>query len=395
MAYEFIHRNMAEALPSLRTVQSLVHSQYSKIEEGVFRFDALVQHLRKYNSPFIVAVAEDATRIVQKVEYDPAMDRCVGFVLPVDDKGLPVVNTFTATTFQEIEEMFKNRPISKYAYLYTATPLKEDVPSFALACVGTDNKFTTELVMLRWKYIQSHLAERGICVISFAADGDSRLLSAMRSTYSFSTNKSGSAKLSTSLKPLHAASYSALKKWLCVPLYSLLCVQDIVHLGVKLKARLLKPSIILPLGSFVASGAHLHILVGLHGKETHGLRRRDIDHRDKQNFDAVEHIISASYLLESMPDAIGTKCYIDLMKASIYSYLNKSLSPEKRLEEMWYAVFFVRYWRQWICLQPQFTLSDNFILGNAYMCIEINAHSLLAFILMMHDMPNSTHFCPW
>ena len=62
---------------------------------------------------------------------------------------------------------------------------------------------------------------------------------------------------------------------------------------------------------------------------------------------------------------------------------------------MWYAVFFVRYWRQWICFQPQFTLSDNFITGNAYMCIEINAHSLLAFILMMHDMPNSTHFCPW
>lgn len=189
MAYEFIHRNMAEALPSLRTVQSLVHSQYSKIEEGVFQFDALVQHLRKYNSPFIVAVAEDATRIVQKVEYDPATDRCVGFVLPVDDKGLPVVNTFTANTFQEIEEMFKNRPISKYAYLYTATPLK-DVPSFTLACVGTDNKFTTELVMLRWKYIQSHLAERGKRVISFAADGDSRLLSAMRSTYTVSLQRS-------------------------------------------------------------------------------------------------------------------------------------------------------------------------------------------------------------
>ena len=215
------------------------------------------------------------------------------------------------------------------AYLYTAIPLQEDVPSFTLACVGTDNKFTSELVMLRWKYIQSHLAERGIRVISFAADGDSRLLSVMRSTYNFSAKKSGLAKPSTSLKPLlHAASYAALQKWLCVPLNSLLCVQDIVHLGVKLKARLLKPSIILPLGSFVASGAHLHIFVGLHGKDTHGLRCRDIDHRDKQNFDAVEHIISASYLLESMPDAMGTKCYIDLMKASVYSYLDKSLKEK-------------------------------------------------------------------
>ena len=38
MAYEFLHRNLAEALPSLRTVQNLVHSNYSNIEEGAFRF---------------------------------------------------------------------------------------------------------------------------------------------------------------------------------------------------------------------------------------------------------------------------------------------------------------------------------------------------------------------
>lgn len=188
---------------------------------------------------------------------------------------------------------------------------------------------------------------------------------------------------------------NALKNWLCVPLSSVLCVQDIVHLGVKLKARLLKPSIILPLGSFVASSAHLHIIVGLHGKEAHGLRRRDIDHRDKQNFDAVEHIISSSHLLEELPDAIATKCYIDLIKASVYSYLDKELSPEKRLHEMWYAVFFVRYWRQWILLHTQFTLTNNFITSNAYMCIEINAHSLLAFVLMMRDMPHLPDFCPW
>ena len=103
----------------------------------------------------------------------------------------------------------------------------------------------------------------------------------------------------------------------------LLCVQDIVHLGVKLKARLLKPSIILPLGSFIASSAHLQILMGLHGKEVHGLRQRDIDHRDRQNFDVVEHIVAASSLLDNIPDALGTKLYLNLIQAAYTVFWTK------------------------------------------------------------------------
>ena len=61
MAYEFIQRNMPEALPSLRTVQREVQAEYVHIEEGKFRFDELVQHISKHNAPYVVAVAEDAT----------------------------------------------------------------------------------------------------------------------------------------------------------------------------------------------------------------------------------------------------------------------------------------------------------------------------------------------
>ncbi len=64
MAYEFIHRNLPEALPSLRTVPSLIHSEYSHIEEGKFRFDELLEHLTKHNAPNIVAIAEDAARVL-------------------------------------------------------------------------------------------------------------------------------------------------------------------------------------------------------------------------------------------------------------------------------------------------------------------------------------------
>lgn len=43
------------------------------------------------------------------------------------------------------------------------------------------------------------------------------------------------------------------------------------------------------------------------GKDIHGLRERDVDHKDKQNFDAVLNIIRAAPLLQKLPDALATK----------------------------------------------------------------------------------------
>ena len=90
-------------------------------------------------------------------------------------------------------------------------------------------------------------------------------------------------------------------------LSNVIYVQDIVHIAVKLKSRLIKPSIVLPMGDFVAGVHHLQILQTMFGKDVHGLRERDIDHKDKQNFDAVLHIVRALPFLDQLPDAAATK----------------------------------------------------------------------------------------
>jgi len=41
MAYNLVHRNMPAALPSLRTVQGAIRSQYHHLSEGQFQFDEL------------------------------------------------------------------------------------------------------------------------------------------------------------------------------------------------------------------------------------------------------------------------------------------------------------------------------------------------------------------
>ena len=101
LAYEFLQRNLHQALPSLRTIQRVVHANYNTINEGEFRFDGLAAHIAKHNTTNMVTVGEDATRIICRVEYDSKTNRCVGFVFPLKG-GLPVIDSFLAISFNAI-----------------------------------------------------------------------------------------------------------------------------------------------------------------------------------------------------------------------------------------------------------------------------------------------------
>lgn len=231
--------------------------------------------------------------------------------------------------------------------------------------------------------------------MSVGGDGDSRLMKAMRILTGLYVPKYQSL-FSSSLKcPKIPSNWNS---WFVIQnIQTVSCVQDIVHVAVKLKCRLLRPSIVLPMGDYAAGCHHLRCLQLTFPKDQHGLRERDIDYKDKQNYDAVIHIIRASRILDNIPDAVGTKCYIDIMNCIVDSYLNKSLDPLSRIEKLWYAVFFLlRYWRKWIELSPQYTTQDNFITNNAYMCIELNAHALITFLITVRDnSKNNDLFMPW
>jgi len=71
------------------------------------------------------------------------------------------------------------------------------------------------------------------------------------------------------------------KEWYHTTTNVICFVQDIVHVAVKLKSHLLKPQIVLPIGNFFASSSHLHALRSTFQKDKHGLRQKDINHKDK------------------------------------------------------------------------------------------------------------------
>ena len=127
-------------------------------------------------------------------------NRCVGFVLP-SKHGIPEVDSYLAVSFEGIENMFTTSSITRYAYVYVAQPLQDGAPSFCLACVGTDNKFTALEVVQRWNLIQNELKSRGVNLINFAADEDSRLVKAMRVTLGMllDTPKSSVSKMTNAI----------------------------------------------------------------------------------------------------------------------------------------------------------------------------------------------------
>lgn len=275
-----------------------------------------------------------------------------------------------------------------------------------LACIGTDNKFTTEHVLKRWKYIYTECQKRGIVVVSFGADGDARELRSMKlSSALFSSPTDTLSKLCLFCCVTQLNIPRSWKSWFVLGKPTgISYVQDTVHIGVKMKSRLIESSIILPLGNYVAGLHHLRMVQGRFGKEMHGLREKDINHKDKQNYEAVLRLTSESVFksLDQIPDAKGTVAYLRVLRCVIDSYLDKSLSPLARIEKIWFALFFIRYWRHWIVLHPQYTLDANFITLNTYVCIELNAHALLTFLRTVqilsqgkNDTDPEIGFLPW
>ena len=239
------------------------------------------------------------------------------------------------------------------------------------------------------------MPKRGIKVVSFGADGDTRELRAMRiSTFSLGCDPLAKFSPSLSLPSLDIPSYWKSTCFAIQKPTEIVYIQDVVHIGVKLKARLLKPSIKLPMGQFLASSGHLHMVRDALSKDVHGIRAIDLSHKDKQNYEAVLRITSNSTLasLAKLYDAYGTFIYLTILRCTIDSYFDKKIELIVRIEKAWTPVFFYRYWRAWILKSTSHSLKHNFLTSNSCMCCELNAHSLIIFAVIMCNHPS---FIPW
>ena len=137
----------------------------------------------------------------------------------------------------------------------------------------------------------------------------------------------------------------------------------------------------MPFGKYVAGNHHLRIVHNTFAKDQHGLRERDISHKDKQNYEAVIQMTSDSVMeiLMSMSDAKGTVAYLKLMKSITDTFLDKSLDCLVRIKKAWHSVCILQYWRQWVILYPEYNLTDHFITCNTRVWNSMLTHLLCSF----------------
>ncbi|KAE8741647.1 hypothetical protein FOCC_FOCC012850, partial [Frankliniella occidentalis] len=276
------------------------------------------EYLLVKNYPLSVWISEDATRITGRIQYDPK-----------------------TTSADTITAYFEKATRAANIYTIMAQPVHDKSAAFCLCIFGTDNKFTHEQVVKRWRWMLKEAAKEGISIMGFSSDGDPKLLKAMR-FFTFS----GEDDI-----PLKWAKFFSANWDLDSEPY---CMQDAVHIGTKLRSLLLKRKR-LPMGpKYAVSITHLEMLKAKEEKELHGLCATDITTADKMNFQAVlnlshPRVTTLLFHSKKVPNAVATAVFLEIVECIIKAFVVPSLTVCDRLRMLWKSVFFLRLWKSGLC----------------------------------------------
>lgn len=386
--YKTLQANLP--LPAVTSVMRSIKDNGNHVIEGELNFTGLSNFLTKHNLPRCVWMSEDATGITGRIQYDPTTNQIIGFVLPVNKFGLPIVNSYPATTAEVIKEYFETKKASTLLYIIMMQPLQENAPPFCFSLYGTDNIFKTSDVIRRWNYIFDEAKKHNITILGTSSDGDPRLLRSMRYQLGLGKNlnhrKSGEKSTFTSFANYYAASFDTIAH-----------VQDTVHIATKLRNRLLKtvePQKHLILGEHKITLNDLLSFIETEPKSRHLLCKSDLNINDKMNYRTVEKIITNNVInLLKERKATSLAFYLEMIQNCVSAFTENSLSPTERIFKIWTAAFFFRAWRSIILRNKNYKLV-NFITTNAYLCIEINAHSIINIIVNLREMKCPEFFLP-
>lgn len=411
-AYETLHRNLELAIPSLSSVDRYIRQTKEELIEGQLRSKELLGYLQKRHLPLVVSLSEDATRIDSRPQYDSHCNEILGFVLPIDKHGMPVPHSFPARNAAEMFGHFAKQKTAHFVNIIMAQPMGNFAP-FCLLLFASDSKFTAKAVYNRWNFITNELQKIGISVLTFSSDSDPRfakisisiefkkkyMLSLVFRFNSAMRHCSGLGQTSE-LYPdtgwFRCAAVSV--DGIIAPFY----VQDTEHIGTKLKSLLLRTLVHqkkLPFGDkFYIESQHLVTLLDNFSKDQHRLTASILDPKDKMNFDSVLRICDervSNLLEENVPKSDATRKYLEIIRNVIDAYNDVDLSPLDRVDKIWHAVFVLRLWRQYIVSCPETTLKHNFLSQNCYVCIELNAHSLVLLMLYLKRNSMTKFFLPF
>lgn len=153
----------------------------------------------------------------------------------------------------------------------------------------------------------------------------------------------------------------------------------------------------LPFGKYFIDWNHLHVLLNDFPKDVHQLTASVLNPIDRQNFQSVERMCDPKVIMllkAHVKESNATVVYLQIMRDIIDTFLDRKLKPLQRINKMWYSIFLIRIWRHFINSHKKYTLKDNFLTAPCYICLEINAHSLVMCMLYLKEINRPELFLP-
>lgn len=310
-AYEFIRLNIPGFLPSIQTIQSFINASANYTTEGHFNYDD-IQDYFNINQSKLGFYAEDTTAIIPKITYDTKTNTFIGFSLPLDNNGIPIANSFSTNSYTQLEKWYSDITMAKSLNACLIQPLSSNskISPYLLSAFGTDNSFISTEILSRWQYVFEQSKIKGIRIIGYATDCDSRYLHSMRVSLGFF------ADFAYHYHPdIFHVNIPKTWSWFYMH-HSLLyiCFQDPMHVVTKLRNRLLSVTTHLLLGNQLINMEPLLYLINNFSKFDHLLVQSDINPKDRQNYRSAEKISSDNVLnlLDKIPNSYGTFIYLQV-----------------------------------------------------------------------------------
>lgn len=384
LGYSTIQKNLQGVLPATVSTNRYIKKSDCSIVEGEVRGKQLLKYLEDRGLPLEVVLSDDASRVVGRIQYDSPSNQIMGFVLPIDKKtGMPITGAYPARNAEEILKAFScGNSISSFVIVIMAQPLA-DVPPFCLAMFGSDSKYTSEDVENRWQYIINELKKLHINVLAICSDSDPKYNRVMRKLSTLGSNPKFSGH----------EWFSCNFEYISAPFY----VQDPTHIGTKLRNYLLRFLYKkIPFGpKYFIELEHLYILLNSVSKDQQ--TASTLNPTDRQNFSSVLRMCSdkvRNLLKSKVENSQATVVFLEIMQNVLDSFMDKSLAPLDRVAKIWYSVFIIRIWKDFIKSHKKLKIKDCFLTSNCYSCVELNAHSLVLCLLYLKDSNSPNLFQP-
>jgi len=388
-AYNFVAKNLL-FLPSADTIRKEIKSTKPFIE-GIVEEQIIdvCNYLKEAGTSKYLILHEDGTRVKQGIMWDHRRDAWVGLA-----RDTPLISP----TYEELQKL-TDPQLANYAntaYVYMVTPVDGKFPSQVVAILPSDNRFTNDDVLCRWKTIGEIAEKQGFHVIVHTSDGDGKLMKAMLRSTNFVTAKDSPSSFPPAKWFLRYTEMDG-----DVPVWNM---QDAIHCFLKLRNSLINGKKWLFFSNSTATRDVLDdLMYSLRSNlalTAQHLRAEDIKIEDKQNFPSADRLASswtrAQLAKHCNIQSQGTIFYLEAMANVVDAFYDLELTVEQRVVKLWTTVWFYRLWRTWIASKAGavWDRDVHFITTNSFQSVELIGHAFIG-ILYNHAKYEITEFKPW